>query len=97
MGAVTELQYPVLGIAVEQVVLVLHADEAGRAVLHRRRRLLELGHVEVRAADLAYLPLGHQLAQRAQRLGDGRLRIGVVELVEVDVVGAQPAQALLDG
>ena len=68
----------------------------GRAVGRGRRRLLEHGAREVGAAELADLALGHQLAQGAQRLGDRRLRVGEVQLVEVDAVGAEAGQAVLD-
>ena len=62
-----------------------------------RCRLVEQVGAEVGAADLADLALGHQLAQRAERFGDRGLRVGQVQLVEVDVVGAEPGQAVLDG
>ena len=38
----------------------------------------------------------HEIAQRAERLVDVARRVGPVHLVEVDPIGAQPAQAVLD-
>ena len=43
------------------------------------------------------LPSRHQIVERAQGLLDRRVRIGTVDLIEVDPVGAQPLQARLDG
>ena len=51
---------------------------------------------QVRAADVPDLALGDQLGQRREGLLDRRHRVGLVQLVEVDVVGAEPAQARLD-
>ncbi len=95
--ALAEGQDLVLGLAVQEVVLVLHADEAGRTVGHGGGGLLEHPPGEVGAAQLADLALGDQFAQRPQRVGDGRLGVGRVQLVEVDVVGAQAAQGVLEG
>ena len=49
----------------------------------------------LRAADVADLARADQVVERAQRLLDRRQRIGLVHLVEVDPVGAQPLQARL--
>ena len=51
----------------------------------------------VGAADIAHLALLHQIVQRAHGLVDGRAGVIEVGLVEVDVVGVQPAQAVLHG
>ena len=56
----------------------------------------ELPRGEVRAADVANLALRDEIVERPQRLLDGRARIGLVQLVEVDVVGAKSPQAVLD-
>ena len=84
------------GVAFEQRVLVLHRDE-GRAVAGRGLGLAQLRDGEVRAADLAHLARLDEFAQRAQRVGDGHRVVGVVQLVEVDVVGAESAQRVLAG
>ena len=39
----------------------------------------------------------HHVVEGAQRLVNRRLGVGVVDLVEVDVVGAEAAQRALDG
>jgi hypothetical protein len=49
------------------------------------------------AADIADLALVDEVGQRAERLLDVGVRIGTVDLVEVDPVGAEPAQGVLDG
>ena len=45
-----------------------------------------------RAADVADLAGAHEIGQRAQRLVDRDVRTGPVDLVEVDVVGAEAPQ-----
>ena len=43
------------------------------------------------------LPGAHELVERTQRLLDRCRRIGDVQLVEVDAIGAEPAQTVVDG
>src|SRR3954454_6614238 len=47
-------------------------------------------------SDMAHLAFGDQLAQRADRLFDGRVRVDAVLVVEVDVVGAEPLERAFD-
>ena len=58
--------------------------------LRRARRLVQLLGGEIRAADLPHLARLHQLVQRAERVGNRNVRIGLMQLVEVDVVGSEP-------
>src|SRR5438045_467503 len=67
-------------------------DATGR---RRGFRLPKLLDREVRAADLAHLPDAHQIVQRAEGLGDRRVGVGLVQLVQVDAVGSQAAEAVL--
>jgi hypothetical protein len=60
-------------------------------------RLDDLPGREVGTADIAHLALADEIVERAQRLVDRRHSIGAVELVEIDPVGAQPSQGVLDG
>jgi len=81
---------------VEQVVIGL---------AHHRRRDIgpfagahHLGNApaaEIRQAEVADLPLPHQVAQRAHRLVQVFLVEVAVQVEDVDVVGAEPAQAVL--
>lgn len=48
----------------------------------------------VRNADVAHVPLLHRGIQRRQRLFDRRRRIEAVQLVEIDMIELQAAQAL---
>src|SRR3954447_12719179 len=83
-------KHVVLDAADEQRVRRLLADEPladavagappGPADLRRRAR---------RGADVADLPLVDEVAQRAERLVDVGVRLGTVDLVEVDPVGVQ--------
>jgi hypothetical protein len=50
----------------------------------------------VRQRDVAQLALPHQVVVDQKGLLERGVRIGEVRVVEVDVVGAQPAQAVLD-
>ena len=52
---------------------------------------------EVARADLAHLARAHQLVERAERLVDRHGAVGHVQLVEVDAIGAEPAEAVFDG
>ena len=86
-----------LGGPVVQRVLVLRGDERAQSLGARGPvRVHHLPGREVRAADVPDLALGHELGQRLERLRDRGDQVGLVKLVEVDVVGAEPAQAGLD-
>jgi len=93
-------QYFGFGCAAQQAVFVLHADEtrarAGRMV-HGALRFAKSLRREIGAADLAHFPFAHEFVQRAQRFRDRRAGIGLMELIQVDVVRAQSAQAVLGG
>ncbi len=58
--------------------------------------LLDLREAEVRHADVARLALPHDVVKRAHRLVERRIRIGPVHEIDVDMVGTQPPQALVD-
>src|SRR5690242_7940748 len=51
---------------------------------------------EVRAADVSNLASPHQIVERAELFLDGRLCVEAVQLIEVDVVGTEPAEASFD-
>ena len=80
-----------LDLALEQVV-------RGLQHLHRPHGLerLHLGHVVVRDPDVADLALLDHLLERPRRLLLRDVRVGPVDLVDVDRVDAEVAQALLD-
>src|SRR5688572_28516808 len=81
----------------QQAVFVLHTDEARRAGLRRARRLVELLGGKIRAADLADLASLDQAVHGAERIGDRHVRIGLMQLIEIDVVGAESAKAVVAG
>ena len=86
-----------LVVAADQRVIRLVGDVARQAVLLRDgQRLHQVPAREIRAADVADLAGAHQVVERAQGLLDRRHRVEGVELVEVDVIGPQAAEALLD-
>ena len=92
--ALDRRQHLGLHLAVEEAVVVLHVHEARDAeVTCRPRRFVELRGREVGATDLAHLAGSDELAERLERLADRRLRIGLVQQVEVDAVGAEALQA----
>src|SRR5688572_11278407 len=85
------------GRTVEETVLVLNTYKPGGA---RFRRLISFGELlrgEVRAADLSHLPRLHELVQGTERFGDRDGFVGSVELIQVDVVGTEPPEAVLCG
>src|SRR5215217_4819515 len=80
----------------EQRVGRLLAHEAlAAALLGDPLGLDDLAGRERRRPDVANLPLAHQVGQRAERFVDIRVFLGAVDLVQVDPVRAQPAQAVL--
>ena len=84
--------------AVEPGVLVLRRDEPGEPA--GPGDPVGVDHLpadQVGRAEVADLALLHQLVERGQRLLDRGVRVGRVQLVEVDPVGAEPAQAVLHG
>src|SRR5215204_6398147 len=91
--------YAVLGAVGQDLLLYIAPEEMVRGLQRVELvGLLELGHllrVEVRDPDVADLALLHQLLERARGLREGHVRVRPVHLVEVDVVGAQEAQAAL--
>src|SRR5664279_2085944 len=94
---VQEREHLALLLAHDQAVLVLHRDEAGPAtevgrVLHRG----ELPRVHAGRADVAHLAGLDHVVERFHRLFDRCLGVEAVDLVEVDVVGAQPGQRGVD-
>ena len=72
-------------------VVVLRRHEP-HAVARASAASRDLRRGEVRAADVAHLALADELVERAERLLDRGLRVGRVQLVEVDAVGAEAAQ-----
>ena len=62
-----------------------------------REHLGELKGVHAGSADVERLAGAHDVVQRAQRLFDRRVVIEAVDLIEVDVIGAEAAQAGVDG
>ena len=84
-------------LAIEQVVVVLHRDEPRPAVeVGQVERLAELPGEHRRGADVAGLARLHDVVQGLQRLLDRRLVVPAVDLVQVDVVGAEPPEARVD-
>ena len=87
-------QHLALLLAMQQVVVVLHGDEARPAMpVGQIQRLRELPREHGRRADVARLARLHHIVQRFQRDLDRRVAVPAMDLVEVDVVHAQPPQA----
>ena len=86
-----ERQHRRLVLAVEQRVRVL--DDRRPAV---RERLLDPGRVVVAEPPRGDRALGEQRLERADRLGERRVRVGVVREVQVDPLDAEALEAALD-
>src|SRR5713101_8853642 len=87
-----------LGLTEQQVVARLYRIEARKPKrLAATERPGHLVGVVVRAADVAGLARAHNVVERAQRLVHRRLRVWMMDLVEVDEIGAEPAERALDG
>ena len=77
----------------QQVVLRLERDEARPAVpIGQSQRLHQAIRAEVRRADVEHLAGADELIERVQRLLERRRQVLAVDLVEVDVVGAQATE-----
>ncbi len=66
------------------------------ATLRCPTRLDQVGGRERRGAPHADLPRADEIGQRVDRLADVGRWVGPVDLIQVDVVGAEAAQAALD-
>jgi hypothetical protein len=87
-----------LDAPVQEVVGRLLAHEAVQPQLLGRPQRLDHLPRGVRArADVAHLALADQVVERAQRLVDRDAALRAVDLVQVDVVGLQAAEAVLTG
>ena len=83
--------------AAQDAVFVLRGDEPMQ--IGAARGLVGLDQLpagEIGVADMADLALPDQIVERAQRLLDRYRRIGMVQLIEIDPIGLQAAQARLD-
>src|SRR5688500_8024336 len=80
----------IIRLPVGEVVAVLDGDDR-----NDRLRPRELLQVDVREADVADLPLLPQTGELADRLLERNLRVGSVQLVEVDPLQPQAPQATL--
>ena len=77
--------------------MVLHADELRPAVRFGEvERLAELPRPHRRRAEVPHLARLHDVVQRLEHLLHRRAPVEPVDLVQVDEVGAQPAQAVVD-
>ena len=83
---------PFVVAAMHEAVAVLDRDDGHAG----RERLLELRRADVREPEPASLALVDELLHRAERLGERRLAVGAVVVVEVDDVGAEPCERELD-
>jgi hypothetical protein len=85
-----------LDAAHQQRVRRLFGDEPLPAALLRHPLGLDdLARGIGRTPDVAHLARADQVGQRTQGLVDVRIGVGAVDLIEVDPVGLQPAQAVL--
>src|SRR5262249_17585819 len=92
-----ERQQLALDLAVEQVVARLHAVEAGPTVTGTvANRERDLPRWIVRTAEVADRAGANQILEGTQGFLERCIGIRAVRLVEIDVVGAQFSQAVLD-
>jgi acyl-CoA thioesterase len=97
-GLQAQRQHLALFFAVQQVVLRLHGDEALAAgalggVLHGKEA--PRGHG--RGAEVADLAGADEAVERVHGFGDGHIGVEAVDLQQVDVVRAEPPQAVVGG
>ena len=92
-----ERQHLPLLLAVEQVVVVLHRRRSGSSRCARRRAAPWRTATPTSTTPRCSAPCRlDDVVQRLHRLLDRRAVVPAVDLVEVDVVGAEAAQAVVD-
>src|SRR3984893_11666141 len=90
-------QHLALFLPVEEVHQVLHADEAGPAMAFGNQKSSgELPRMHRRGPDVASLPGLDVVVKCFERLFDRCAVIPAVDLIEVDVIGAETPQAVID-
>ena len=97
-GLVTERVHLPLLLAVQQAVVVLHADELGPAVLLGS----ELQHGELvgehgRSTDVVHLATLNEIVQCLHRLLNWSRLVEAVNLQQVDVVGVETLEGCIHG
>ena len=86
-------EFPLV-VAADEGVVDLVADVAGPAIaLADGERLHQLPAGEVGAGDVAHFATADELVEGGEHLVDRGERVEVVEVVDVDVVGAEAAAA----
>ena len=86
-----------LFLALDHVVEILHRDGPRIALpVGDHHHLGELVGRHGRAADVAHLARAHELVERVHGLFHRRVRIEPVDLVDVDVIGLQAPELLVD-
>ncbi len=92
-----ELHHFSFFFAVEEVVVILHGDEARPAVLVGEiESFAELPGVHAAGADVAGFAGFHYVVQGFESFFDWGLVIPAVGLIEIDIVGAESAEAVID-
>ena len=85
-----------LGLAMSRLSSFCTLTNCAAPGSHAAARLAQLRGREVRAADFAHLARAHEILERAERVRDRHGRIGLMQLIEIDSVGAQAAQAVVE-
>lgn len=84
-------------LAVEHVVLVLHADELGPPVAFSNElHPSKLGRVYAAGTDVADFALLHKVMERLHGFFHGGRRIESMDLEEIDVRGIEPFEGSMD-
>src|SRR4029077_12156324 len=92
-----ERQHLAFFFAVEKIVVILHRNEWGPAVLSRQiLRFGKLPRIHRRGADVTGFPCLDHIMQRLERFFYWCVFVPAMNLVEVDVVSAEPAEAGID-
>src|SRR5690348_2342703 len=93
-----ERNHLALFLAVDQIVMVLHRDEAMPTPFAGHvERFAELPCRHAAGAEVAHLARAHQRVERLERFLDRSFEVPSVDLVEVDEIGLEPAQRRVAG
>src|SRR3984893_5723274 len=96
LGGAKRQHFPLL-LAVEEVHQILHADKTGPAVpLGDSKSPRELPGMHRGPADITSLPGLDDVVQCLKRLLDRAAIVPAVDLIEIDVIGAEASKAVID-
>src|SRR5262249_46319383 len=96
-SVLAEWEHLALGRAIEQTVRILNpAEPCERTPLADRQRPRKAPRVDIARADVEHLAGADAIVEGDERLLERRLRIRLVNQIQIEAIGLQPRQAGVD-